>query len=383
MVKKVSKRNIPRKKVKRSNKKKEKELKKKAVKIIKQRQLINLGLSLILIFLILSTTIMLYLNSVDIKINESSPFLVKKAVEINNFFFPKPPELVAVVNQEPLTILELDERYALIPEEYKQFISREEVLSQMVDEKLLLQEAATQGFTATEKEINERINALLLENGISIEELEESINNRGLELQDLKDFYAKEILLTKLINSTIMNQIEISDVDVKDYYFRNQEQFTIPESVNVSHILICHNESIRCVSNLTKEEALEKAGDVTLLITETNFAELALEHSDEPAAQITKGSLGWVSIQDPFDKTFLNYTFKLDKGEVSEPIETEFGYHLIKVFDKREAQVIELDVVYDQINQTLSLQQETDLFGEYVEELRDGSDIVIYLNNEN
>ncbi len=294
MAKKTSKRSIPRKKVKRSNKKKEKELKKKAIKIIKRRQLVNIGLSLILIFLILSTTLMLYLNSVDIKISETTPYPIKKLVEINNFFFPKPPELVAIVNQEPITILELDERYSLIPDEYKQLISKEEVLSQMVDEKLLLQEAATQGFTATEEEINEKINALLLENSISIEELKESIENRDLELEDLKDFYAKEILLTKLLNFTIMNQIVISDVDVKDYYFRNQEQFTIPESVNVSHILICHDESIRCVSNLTKEEALQKAEEVKSLITPTNFAELALEYSYEPAAQITKGSLGWL-----------------------------------------------------------------------------------------
>ncbi len=93
MAKKTSKRSIPRKKVKRSNKKKEKELKKKAIKIIKRRQLVNIGLSLILIFLILSTTLMLYLNSVHIKISETTSYPIKKLVEINNFLFPKPPEL--------------------------------------------------------------------------------------------------------------------------------------------------------------------------------------------------------------------------------------------------------------------------------------------------
>jgi len=89
---------------------------------------------------------------------------------------------------------------------------------------------------------------------------------------------------------------------------------------------------------------------------------------------------GWISIKDPFDKTFLSHTFRLNKGEVSQPIETEFGFHLIKVFDKRETQVIELDVVYDQINQTLFLQQETELFDEYVVELKDDADIIIYKN---
>ncbi len=374
MAKKVSKRNIPKKKVKIS--KKEKELKKKAVKVIKRRRLVNIGLSLVLIFLIISTILILYLNSITV--TETTPLLVKKLLKLNNLFFPPAPELAAVVNQEPITLSELDERYALIPDQYKQFISKQEVLSQMVDEKILLQEATKQGFTATEEEINNKINTLLLENSISIDELKKSIENRGLELQDLKDFYAKEILLSKLINSTIMDQIKISDVDIKDYYFRNQEQFTIPESVNVSHILICHNQSLRCVSNLSREQAYQKAKEVKSLLNETNFAELALEYSDEPAAQITKGSLGWVSLKDPFDKTFLNNTFKLSKGEVSEPVETEFGFHLIKVFDKRQEQVLDLEAIYDQINQSLSLERQKELFNNYIEELRNESNIIIY-----
>jgi parvulin-like peptidyl-prolyl isomerase len=94
------------------------------------------------------------------------------------------------------------------------------------------------------------------------------------------------------------------------------------------------------------------------------------------------GSLGFISEEDPFDPTFLAATFELNEGEISQPIETVFGYHLIAVFEKREAGMLELETVYEQINQTLLMEQQTTLYNDYIADLRENAEIIYFLDEE-
>ncbi len=371
---------LPKKKVSNSNGKKEAELRKEAIGIIKKKYIMNIGLSVLLVLVVAFGVSLIYLNSIEkLPAFLEKNTLAQKLSQLNENLFKRSEKLAAVVNQEKISMKDLDERYALVPPMYQQFITKEDVLTQMIDERVLLQEAKKMNYTATQEEIDEKIGLLLEQNQIIREEFEAAIESKNLTLGDVEDFYEKEILLGKLLDINVFMKIKISDTDIKDYYFRHPEIFTIPESINVSHILVCHNESQRCVSNLTKEEALEKAEDVKEEIDDENFAEIALEYSDEPAAKMTRGNLGWVSKEDPFDKTFMEAAFGLEEEEVSNPIETIFGYHLIKVFEKRPQEVLNLTTVYDQINQTLNSEKEKEIYNSYIGELRNESEIINYL----
>jgi parvulin-like peptidyl-prolyl isomerase len=198
-------------------------------------------------------------------------------------------------------------------------------------------------------------------------------------MDDVKIFYQKEITLGKLLKIEVFDKVSVTDKDIERYYEQNLDLFKIPESVNVSHILICHNESLRCVSNLTKEEAKQKALLVRSKINKTNFAQIAYEYSDEPGAKETYGNLDWVSIEDPFDQTFMNATFALATGEVSKPVETVFGYHIIKVFEKKQEQQLNVSVVTDQINQTLSGEKQQELFSNYLSQVRNNSVVINFM----
>ena len=378
MAKKSSKKNskeIPRKKTKKSAKK-TKEYQKKALSIKKKRQLVNISLTAVLILIILMGTSVIFLNTVEI--NEESPVFLQKLKEFNDRLLPGEIEYAAVVNQEPITMDLLNERYELIPIEYTQFIGKKELLEQLIDEILILQKAEELGIVITDEIVDEYILNLSISAGTSLEQFEVLLEQNGLTLDEAKEFYKKTLTLNELLEREIFTNVFISYTDIEDYYKENSEYFITPESIEVSHILVCHEQSERCYVNRTKEEALTRAYEIIGMVEENNFGELALNYSDEPAAQVTQGSLDWISRDMPFDETFLDAAFAVEPGDVSEPVETMFGYHIIKVSDKKPEEKLEFDSVAPQINQTLISQEQTSLFLEYVSELRNESDVIVF-----
>jgi len=101
------------------------------------------------------------------------------------------------------------------------------------------------------------------------------------------------------------------------------------EKVSASHILLMHEGSARSSATRTKDEALELVNDLkTQLADGADFAELAKEHSDCPSGK-DGGDLGTFG-KGQMVKEFQDATFSMDEGEVSDVVETDFGYHLIK-----------------------------------------------------
>ncbi len=374
---------IPKKK----NGKKDIEARKEAISKINMTKVTNLGLLAVLILLISFTSGIIFLNSTEINITESTPLFIKKIIEANNNLFQRTSEVkpAAVVNNEPITMEELEKEYYY----YSQFTSstKSKVLSQMIDEKILIQEALKKNFNFTSEQVKEEIAKELEIQEKTQQDLEEMLVYVNYTFEDFENKYMRVMLISALLNETVFNSVNVSDEEINDYYFENSDFFKIPERVNVSHILICHNQSTSCFSDITKEDALKKAKEIRTRLNDTNFAEMARQNSDEPAANITGGALpgtyipGYVIMLDPYDKTFLNATFELNTGEVSQPVETEYGYHLIKVYDKQSEELIDIKEVYDEINNTLTSQKEQEKFAEYMGLLKNNSVIMIFLEN--
>jgi protein-export membrane protein SecD len=130
------------------------------------------------------------------------------------------------------------------------------------------------------------------------------------------------------------------------------------KEINASHILICYDEIEGCESGLTKEEALNKINELKSIATPANFPQLAQENSTEPGADISKGELGWFSrgmMVGPFEEA----AFALGVNEISDVVETQFGYHLIYKIGEREideyhirrifiGRITEQDIIGDQ-----------------------------------
>lgn len=129
----------------------------------------------------------------------------------------------------------------------------------------------------------------------------------------------------------ILQKVQISEADIKKYYEKNSNEFQTKREVSASHIFIKQGAK--------KDEARKKAKEVLALAQKGgNFAELAKKYSDDKASGIQGGLIGYFK-QGDMIKSFEDAAFSLKKGEISDIVETNLGYHIIKVNDIKEARL--------------------------------------------
>lgn len=112
---------------------------------------------------------------------------------------------------------------------------------------------------------------------------------------------------------------------------------------NVSHILVCYSGTARCESDRTKEDALNRANALKEQANNENFADVARENSDDLGSASLGGELGWVNEDTSFVQEFKDAALNAAKGEIIGPIESEFGYHIIRIEDERTIKSIDVD----------------------------------------
>jgi len=152
------------------------------------------------------------------------------------------------------------------------------------------------------------------------------------ELQQMEANLLKQYALGKLLES-----VEINDEEVKSYYEDNKEQFKTPESVKASHILV---------------DTEEKANEILNEINEgLSFEEAAKKYSKCPS-KAKGGDLGFFT-KGKMVPEFEQAAFDMEKDDISEPVKTKFGYHLIKVYDKKEPGISTFEEVKNNLAQNI------------------------------
>lgn len=165
---------------------------------------------------------------------------------------------------------------------------------------------------------------------------------------------AKENLLKQFAIRELLNKVTVSEEEVVDYYNSNKEQFESPESARASHILV---------------DDKEKADEILKEIKEgLSFEEAANKYSKCPSKE-KGGDLGFFT-KGRMVPEFEKAAFEMEKGELSEPVETQFGQHIIKLVDKKEAGIKTLDEVKDQINKQLVAIKQNKLYLEATNEFK-------------
>ncbi|MEC9490088.1 MAG: peptidyl-prolyl cis-trans isomerase [Halanaerobiales bacterium] len=337
--------------------------------------------------LLILTVIMLMVFSIPIMAQDNSE--VSEAVNEGT------PEFAAVVNGEEISMQELEEfagvRNVLMQilqsnQEFGTVLIQSEAgqdlinefrrykLEQLVTSELLIQEAKNRGIEVSEEERNEifnqQVTALQQQNDLNDEQFERAIQQQGFEsLSQYKEVFMENNMDGFIVNKLrdeVVSESSVSDAEAEKYYNENISQFEVEEQKKVSHILF--DEKAKAEEVLAEIEA------------GADFAEMAREHSTGPTAD-NGGDLGFISPNEQrFDSTFRNAAMQLDVGEViDEPVKTQFGYHIIKVTDKQEAETKEFSEVKEQIKNQLQSQKENQAWSEFVQQLRKDADIKINL----
>lgn len=176
-----------------------------------------------------------------------------------------------------------------------------------------------------------------IQQAISDQSIEDYYNNNK------KSFVQPEtvsIAYLDLVVSKLMNQVPFTRNDLYKYYQEHQEIYTLPELVNVKHILV---KDINNKSKTTIEEILTK------LKLGQDFSDLAKKYSDDSSSANNGGNLNWIG-RGEFDLAFEQAAFNLKNvGEISEIVQSKFGYHIIQLVERREARVNAFEKVIDQV----------------------------------
>lgn len=164
------------------------------------------------------------------------------------------------------------------------------------------------------------------------------------------DYYSNEILAQEVLRQEVA-KTEVTEDDMKSYYKANEEAFKAPEMVKARHIMIKVGKS---ASEEEKNKAREKAeGILKRIRAGEDFTKLAAEFSDDPGSKEKGGELGFFA-RGMMVKPFEEAAFSLKPGEVSGLVETQFGFHIIQVEEKKPAGIESFDAVREKIRTKLT-----------------------------
>ncbi|MBU2489275.1 MAG: peptidylprolyl isomerase [Proteobacteria bacterium] len=284
-----------------------------------------------------------------------------------------PDRVVVKVNGEPITQgryiralslvgQQLAQSGRRIPQEAMPQLQRQ-VLENLIKSTILHQEAVKAGVKATKDEVESGI-VEMRTHFASTDQFEAWLKRGGLSMDDLKEEEAKTIQVRKFIAERFESKVQMTEKDAKKYYDENQEEFRRPERVHARHILVTVDEN---ASDLEKAKARRKIQDLAKRIKGgEDFAAVAREASDCPSSA-RGGDLDYFE-RGRMVKPFDDAAFSLKPGEVSEVVETQFGYHLIQVLDKTPSEIIAFDKVSDQIIARLKGEKINGEVSQFVEE---------------
>ena len=274
--------------------------------------------------------------------------------------------VAAEVNGEKITTQELDSQYELFftlvgyPDEYRDQITKSVYLNQIVVETLILQEAEKEGISpllVSNQDFKAALDNYLDMSQMTTEELVGKLVEKGFTTEDLQDYFKKQIAINDFLNETLLNHIEITDEDVKQFYDQNNGTFKAQEGqIRARHILVATKAEAEDIINQLKNGA--------------DFATLAEEKSLDTASGVNGGELGFFT-KDMMVAEFGNASFKLKINEISAPVETQFGWHVIQ----RESNTITFADIKDTLKMQLIQEKQRAALQTYINQLKAGAEI--------
>jgi peptidyl-prolyl cis-trans isomerase C len=257
-------------------------------------------------------------------------------------------------------------------------IFRAQILERAIFEQLIEERAKQDNIVVTDEELADRIAEIASAQRppMTVEEFKEKLEGLGEDYDAVKQEIRKGIAFQKLMDAQLVGSMDITVEDANQYYQKNRQRFSEPEQVRASHILIkFETTDPNADPNQVKAQAKAEAEELLEQIRAgADFAELAGANSECPSAE-NGGDLGFFS-RGRMVLPFETAAFALEVGQVSDVVETEFGYHIIKVTDHKDAETKTFEQVKDEIIEQLTRTKQREMVGQFLESLKAQADIV-------
>lgn len=330
---------------------------------------------------------------------------------------------IAVVNNEPIFEDELEKEAEPFIERYQKSAPekerspekitelRKEILNRMVEEKLLLQEAKTKKIRVTKVEIERGIDQF--KEPFTVDEdgkqrqvnqiekaFQEQLKKEGMTQEQFNKRVEEQLMKVKLIEQDVKAKVEMpKEEEVKKFFDRIQkklkgetveglskneetdlmqitkymERMTGPQ-VRIRHILIRTAEK----TDAAKAEAKKKLEEIAQKVKNgEDFAFLSKKYSEDPLSKDRGGDLGFVAKGDMGLPQIDEKIFLMKEGELSAPIETELGFHLVKCIEKKSPHPIEYEDISEDLKNYVAQKTFTQKLEKYLKDLREKANIKI------
>jgi len=252
-------------------------------------------------------------------------------------------KVAAKVDGETITLSEVEEAYSL----YRTQVSQKEmsdeelrkyVLDELINRKLLYLVARDDTtITVTDEEVNQALEEQLksIEESMGKEQFEAELKRQGITRDELKKEYAElvreNLYVNKYIEKYVKPKIKVTPEEIRKFYEENKDSIpSRPDMVRLAHILIL----IKASPEKEKEAEARARALYRKILKNDNFESYARQYSDDRETADLGGDLGYVD-KSAFSGELRDRVFALEPGDISEPIKSEYGYHIFKCSEKR------------------------------------------------
>jgi peptidyl-prolyl cis-trans isomerase SurA len=307
----------------------------------------------------------------------------------------KPPAGVAAeVNGHAITFSELEKTFQTQQQpsegsnEDQVMSNKLELLNSLITSEIMLQRAEKAGLTAVDADVDTEFNKMKAP--FTKEEFDRKLSERHMSADDLKAQLRRDLTVNKLVNKEITSHITITDSDVANFYNTNKAMFNLAEpQIHIAQILVtpAPDPNVRNLKNnkaQNDKEARLKIEDLEARLARgEDFAMLAQNYSEDPNTAPNGGDMGLIpeSNLDRASPELKRLVLSLQPGVASKPIQTQYGYQILKVISREPAGQRELNDprVQQNIREMLLNRKNQLLQSAYIEVARNQAKIENYL----
>jgi peptidyl-prolyl cis-trans isomerase C len=291
-------------------------------------------------------------------------------------------DVAAKVNGVPITTLELNRSfqahvqipYSAVQEDPRAKAVLRQLLDTLIDRELLLQRAKSLKMAVPAQQVDTQMQQLQ-QRFPSQEAFEQAVTAQNLTMDMVKKDVESQLLRQQLVQKEILDKVKVSAGDVQAFYNQNKDKYVEEEQVRARHILI------RVPSEATPADEAKlkgKADDALKRVKQgEDFAALAAELSDDGSKQ-SGGDLGFFP-RGRMVAAFEEVAFTLQPGQTSDVLRTQFGYHIIKVEERKSGRALAFDEAKSQAKDDLTKQQTYERYQQYMAGLRSKAKVEVLL----